>query len=277
MVFLLSLLAPGAVMAQETATIAAVEPEAEIQRDGSWSPAGLGSTLLVGDRLRTGPSGRLRVVFRNGLVVSVSGGSEVSLDEHAAAPEEDSFNSLVGLLRGKMRALVSEYYRTPTSSFRVETKTGVAGARGTDFVVVYDEASEVMDVVGISGSIAVRSLVALAGSEVVVTERELTSVARGKLPTAPVRLDETLFRQYLDGLEFAGAGRPESLALSLPLTNGEVVPEDDRAHVVLPEGVAPQGWSSVPGEPPYDKPDVSSLIGEPPAAVLDPGGLGVRF
>jgi hypothetical protein len=141
----------------------------------------------------------MRVVLRNGVVLSLSGNSQMTLDEHVAGPAEDSFTSL-------------------------------------------------------------------------------TAVARGKLPTAPVRLDETIFRQYprrprVCRRRTAREPRPRPPAAE----RRDRVPEDDRAHVVLPEGLPAGGWSSLPGEPPYDKPDVSSLLGEPPAAVGDPGGLGVRF
>ena len=273
--FLLAL-APTMAPAEEVGTIAAIEPTAEIERGGEQIPVTLGAAVLLGDTLRTGPTGKLRVVFRDESVVNLTGGTELVVNEQVFKPEEGTFTSVLGVVRGKVRAMVSEYYSNPGASFQVETRTAVAGARGTDFVVVYDERRETTDVVGVSGRIAVSSPLALEGSSVLVTEREMTSVALGKLPTAPIRLDDLLFRQYLDGLEFIGTGRPESLALAAPLLNGDGVPDDDRPEVADVGGL-PSIDLPLPGEPIYGIPDVSTLLDQPPFAVNAEPGLGIRF
>lgn len=263
-------------LAEDVGTIAAIEPTAEIGRGGEWTAAALGSAIRLGDTLRTGPSGRLRIVFRDDSVVTMSGETQVAVDEQLFSPDAGSFRSALRLLQGKMRALVSEYYGSAGASFEVQSKTGVAGVRGTDFVALYDERREVMEVVGISGRVAVASPLAVVGSSVFVTEREMTSVERGKLPTAPIRLDDVLFRQYLDGLEFIGAGRPESLAFGAPVLTGDAIPEGDGADTV-PLGPPSQVWSPVPGEPVYAVPDVSTLLEQPPLSVAPDAGLGIRF
>ena len=268
-------LAPAMVSAEEVGTIAAIEPTAEIERGGEQIAATLGAAVQLGDTLRTGPTGRLRVVFRDESVVNLTGGTELVINEQVFRPEEGTFSSVMGVVRGKVRAMVSEYYSNPGASFHLETRTAVAGARGTDFVVVYDENKQVTEVVGVSGRIAVTSPVALGGNSVLVTEHEMTSVALGKLPTAPIRLDDLLFRQYLDGLEFIGSGRPESLAFTTPLLNGDGVPPADLPEPAI-AGV-PAVESPVPGEPVYGIPDVSTLLDQPPFAVNAEPGLGIRF
>jgi hypothetical protein len=268
-------LAPLAAAAEEVGTIAAIEPSADIERGGERTAAALGAAVELGDTLRTGPTGRLRVVFRDESVVNLTGGTALVIDEQVFKPEEGTFASVLGVLHGRVRAMVSEYYSNPGATYQVETRTGVAGVRGTDFVVVYDESRQVTEVVGVSGRISVSSPMAVAGSSVLVTEHEMTSVALGKLPTAPIRLDDLLFRQYLDGLEFIGAGRPESLAFTTPLLNGDGVPPTD-----LPEAAVagiPSVESPIPGEPIYGVPDVSTLLDQPPFAVNAEPGLGIRF
>jgi hypothetical protein len=270
----LSLL-PATAPAEEVGTIAALEPTVEIERGGERLAALLGAPIQLGDTLHTGPSGRLRVVFRDESVVNLAPDTKLLVDEQVYRSEEGAFASVLGLVRGKVRAMVSEHYTNPGASFQVETRTGVAGVRGTDFIALYDEGKEVTEVVGVSGRIAVSSPVALEGSSVVVTEREMTSVALGKLPTAPLRVDDLLFRQYLEDFEFIGAGRPESLALASPILTGNEVPEDDLPEVPGPAG--PTIGSPVPGEPIYGVPDVSTLLDQPPFAVNAEPGLGIRF
>jgi len=272
----LACLAARAARAEDVGTVAGFEPTAEIGHDGLWTPAALGATVRLGDTLRTAAHGRLRVVFRDDSVVTLAEQTELAVDEQVFRPDDGSFRSALRLVEGKIRALVGERYGASGASFEVKTTIGTSGVRGTDFIALYDPRREVMDVVGVSGRIAVSSPLALIGASVYVTEHELSSVARGKLPTAPVRLDESVFRQYLEGLQFIGAGRDESLAFAAPLTTGDVIPEQDRADAAS-QAVPVRAWSVLPGESVYDTPDVSTLIEQPPLAVTGEAGLGIRF
>jgi hypothetical protein len=268
--------AARAASAEDVGAIAAAEPTADIGRDGEWIAAAPGAVVRLGDTLRTTSGGRLRVVFRDDSVITLAEDTELAIDEQVYQPAEGTLRSALRLLHGKMRALVGDEYARGGSAFEVRTIVGTSGVRGTDFIALYDERREVMEVVGVSGRVAVSSPLALVGAAVTVTEREMSAVARGKLPTAPMRLDDAVFRQYLEGLEFIGAGRAESLAFGGPLLTGDAIAEGDRA-ISLPPGAPPRAFSVLPGEPVYTTPDVSTLIGEPPLAVNGDAGLGVRF
>lgn len=259
--------------AQEVGAVAAMEPPADVGRGGNWFPVSLGTAIQQGDTLRTGPSGRLRVVFQDDSVFSLAGGSEVLVDDSVYEGGR-RVRSVMELLRGKVRALVSEY---SGGVFELGTPTAVAGVRGTDFIVVYDESAARTDVVGVTGAIGVRGALGVVAQEVTVRSQQISRVEHGKLPTKPERLDDVLFRQYLDGFEFIGAGRPESLALGQPLLSGDEVPPDDRLAIPqLPLPVV-EPFDQLPGDSPLDIPDVGTLLDQPPAAVGGPGELGVRF
>ena len=83
---------------------------AEIGRGGVWSPAVLGGPINMGDTLRTSRPGRMRVVFADGSVIVVAPGSEIVVNQHVYSPAESSATSAFDLLKGKLRAVVSEYY-----------------------------------------------------------------------------------------------------------------------------------------------------------------------
>jgi hypothetical protein len=118
-------------------------------------------------------------------------------------------------------------------------------------------------------------------------------VARGKYPTEPQLLEEEVFRQYLEGLEFIGAGQLESMALNHPIVAGAIVPPLDRIDPVTEKVGEPPAREpvdigqiggpagSVPGDrAPAPIPDVGSVLQQPPAAVEEPGGggnVGVPF
>lgn len=264
------LVAGAAAAAQEVGTVATVEGSAEVRRADTWSPATAGTAVHVGDVIRTGQPGRVRVVFQDDSVLNVGDNSQLGIDEQVFDPSAGAPRSLMRLLQGKVRALVSEYYQQTGAAYEIETATAVSGVRGTEFVVTYSPELALTEVVGISGRIAVHSVLDRATRGVYITAGELAAVRKGRFPTKPPRLDEDTFRQYLEGLEFIGGGRPESLTVDHPLLGGVSVPEPDRAPV-------PSVAQEVGGVPGTER-DAASLLNQPPAVIeAVTGDLGVRF
>jgi hypothetical protein len=149
--------------------------------------------------------------------------------------------------------------------------------RGTDFIMVHDAGSQVTKVVGVSGLVDVNGSIDRERNGVVVGTREITEIEPGGHPTPPRKLDQTIFRQFLDGLEFIGFGIPESLLFENPVLAGDYVPPADRAEShpeIGAESDLPGGSSA--GIPPWEKPDVSDSVGQPPGAVAD-GEIGIEF
>jgi FecR protein len=260
----------SAAAAGEVGTVAGAEGSAEVQHDGRWSPARIGDPVQVGDAVRTGPDGRARLVFQDDTVLNVGNSSFLVVDRQVFDPEKEGSRSLLKLLRGRVRALVSDYYSTPGSSYEIETDTAVAGVRGTEFIVNYDPEQFLTEVIGVSGTVQVNSVLDRARRGVYVTAGELSTVRRGQFPGPPPRLDEDTFRQYLEGLQFVGFGRPESLTALNTAVSGIAVSEPERAPAASALSVAP----SV--EPPER--DASTLVGQPPGVLLGlTGALVVRF
>jgi hypothetical protein len=227
-------------------------------------------------------------------VLNVGSHSQVVVDEQVFDPAAGNFSSVFRVLQGKVRTLVSEYYMEPRAKLQVVTPTSVSGVRGTEFIVLYDPDREVTEIIGITHEVSVESVLIPVGRAVVVRPRELSVVARGKYPTEPQLLEEEVFRQYLDGLEFIGAGQLESLVVSHPIIAGAIVPPPDRIDPVTEKVGEPPAREpvtigkiggpagSVPGDrAPAPIPDVGSVIQQPPAAVEGPttggGDVGIPF
>ncbi len=288
---LLLLLAPaGAAMAQGVGTIVDVDGTAELGRGGTWTPIAIGSTVDIGDTLRTAQPGRLRVVFTDGTVIAVGDASEAQISAPLFDPRQRGTHALLRLNSGRMRALVSPRYRERDAVFEIETATAIARVRGTEFVITYDPVAEVTDVVGVTGQVAVHSVLDRVGRGVIITPQHITHVSRGRFPTPPLPLDQTIFRQYLDGLEFIGDGRPESIAIGDLWLLGQFVPEPDRATALAPPLRTAESTLPGPGTlnqrpsvpPPFiDWDDFflpSSPIDQPPDVVESTdGGVEVEF
>lgn len=293
--FSLLLLGAATARAEDVGSIAAMDGVVEIGGDGTWTPAAVGTVVRLGDTIRTGRPGRVRVVFRDDTVLNVGHDSQVVVDEQVFNPDAGTFSSVFRLLQGKVRTLVSEYYMEPRAKLQVVTPTSVSGVRGTEFIVVYDVEREVTEVVGITNEVTVESVLIPVGRAVIVRPRELSIVARGKYPTEPRLLEEEVFHQYLDDLEFIGSGQLESMVINNPIVAGAAVPPPDRVEPVTGRvGEPPAGEpvaigkiggpaGSVPGDrADVPIPDVGSILQQPPAAVEGPstsggGDVGIPF
>ena len=270
-----------AAAAQEIGTVAAAENVAEIGRAGSWMRALIGAAIQPGDTLRTGKPGQLVVVFQDDSVVTVGEDTELVVDEQVFEPDRGVASSLMHLLRGRIRALVSDYYERRGTEFRIETKTAAVGVRGTEFVIVFNPLTEATDAVGVSGRAEVHSLLDRVRHAVFITAQEITTVTRGKYPTPARRLDDDSFRLYLQGLTFVGHGKPESLAAVQPLLTGSGIPAPDRLGNLPAPPVATGVTKTSPGETAINRSNSRNAggVAQQPPAVLDSpvGQAGIHF
>lgn len=283
-------LLPRAAGAEAIGSIVTLEGQVEIVRAGISSAARISDPVELKDEVRTARPGRARLVFRDDSVLNIADDSHIVLDEQIFDPAAGTFGTAMRLLRGKVRTLVSEYYQEPRARFEVQTPTSVSGVRGTEFLVVFDAERQVTEVVGVSNTVAVRSVLIPPGEVVYVTTQEMTSVARGQYPSPPRKLEDAVFRQYLDGVEFIGAGQSESLVVNHPVVGGSLVPPPDRAAAVAaaspggkqsapPISIVASPTGVVPGDNRYETPDVGTLVQQPPGVIEMPttGDVGVPF
>ena len=256
--------------AQEVGTVAALDGSAKIGRGDVWVAATPGAAIQLGDELRTGQPGHLRIVFQDDTVLTISDDSRLVVNEAVFDPNQGKSRSVLGLLQGKVSALVSEYYKRPGASYQIKTATAVAGVRGTEFVVTYDARDDRTEVAGLSGTVEVLSAFDRTGRGVFITAQEISSVTRGHFPTPARRMPDDLFRQYIQGMDFIGAGAAESLTLNNPLLAGQIVPQADRAAVAI-TGIAPERRRLL-----HDPRDIGGLLQNTPA-VFGPSKLRITF
>ncbi len=262
----LVLIAAGA-RAQDVGTVAVAEGSAEIGRAGTLIAATVGMAVARGDELRTGSTGHLKVVFQDSSVLNLSDGTRVIVDDQIFSPDEGRFWSAVRMVQGKVRAVVSDYYRQAGASYEIETPTAVAGVRGTTFLVTYNPTTDTTEVVGIDGQVEVHSLADRLAAGVFVSPQESTTVLRGARPTTPQPLGDDLFHQRLEGVQFSGV-RAAAGALGGAGASASRVPAADRAPAVA---------NDVFQHNLREFRDTSDTIGQPTTALSSRGRLGVPF
>ena len=263
----LSIAGATSVAAQEVGQVVAFEGSAEIVRAGATLAVQPGTPIQKKDEVRTGKPGRVRIVFQDQSVVTVADDSRLTIDEQVFDPATNSAQSAVGLLKGKVSSIVSAYYNWSGAKYEVKTPTAVAGVRGTEFVVTYDETADATEVLGFSGEVRVHSLANLEGPGVLVTANQMSKVARGRSPSHPQQIEDQRFRQELDGLDFFGAGLGYHLTLPDPLHAGTSVLAPDRAPANAVDPLHPAA-----------NPDVSNLVGKSPLVFgSNTGQVGVSI
>jgi hypothetical protein len=286
--FVLVTMMAAAAAAQVVGRVATLDGTVEIDRAGTTLVAAAGLDVEKGDVVRTRSGGRIRLLLLDDTVVNLGASSTLTLDEQVLGDGATPPQSMLQLLGGKVRVLVSEVYAQPDAEFEVKTLTAVSGVRGTEFVVTYDAALQATEVIGISGKVEVNGFADLESRGVFVQAREVTRVDEDGVPSPPQRLEDELFRQYLDGLAFIGRGQPEGAVIEHPFLGNEFVPAIDQVEAVVQAAI--EAGQPVPqegvGEDAADAPvnfdttpilDASDLVGQPPAAVVETGEIGIRF
>jgi len=262
------LLVATAATAEDVGTVASTRGAADVGRGGAWSPAAVGTAVQLGDQLRTGADGELRIVFRDDSVIDLSPSSALTIDDQVFDPGASRFSSLMRLVQGKARALVSSYYKTSGATYEVQTPTAVAGVRGTSFLVAYNPDTDATEVVGIRGKIEVRSLAERVGGTVYVTAHETTTVGRNAAPSPPEIMDEQRFRHEVEGLQALAVGNLVGVAAARPLGGG--------ASVAAPEK-APSGSAIVSQVGRDQMRNPGDVTGQPLIVGNGRGSLGVPF
>ncbi|MFN2425606.1 MAG: FecR domain-containing protein, partial [Candidatus Binatia bacterium] len=214
------------VFAQDAGKVVSLEGAVEIGRAGTFTQAAVASGVRSGDTIRTGNPGRVRILFADDSVLNLGDNTTLVIDETVFDASKGAATTMMHLLGGKVRALVSEYYSGNQGSYQIETTTAVSGVRGTEFVVAYDNQKRFTEVLGLGGLVAVHGTIDRKNRGVLVHANEITEIAFGKYPTPPRQIgkDDERYLRLMEGLDLPGSGMPESLLLEDPAFGGEAVP-----------------------------------------------------
>lgn len=215
--------------------------------ESNWQEVSDGGTIILGDSLKTGSGGRIKLIFNDRSILILSENTSLNVTEHVYDPDKKRRKSLFKLYEGKVRAIVGELFGA-NSRFEIETPVAVAGVKGTDYDTEHkDPCSTVYTNLG---AVKARNSDAAIIGEVTVPDGYLTVVCKGKPPTAPVVASEDFIKK------------------TVPLRSNRTVkpepPPDDG-------GSKPPGPEPTPPKfPPDNGPSPTDLGGLPPGPPVFP-------
>lgn len=141
-------------------------------------PLGTGDALQISDIVRTGADGRVVILIRGGLRVTVGSDTELVLRTYLQRPEQGRLAAVFTLLRGIVRLISGE--GTGRHDIEIESRTAIASVRATEWIVETSETNT--GVLALLGEVRVTGY---AGGAVVLRPGEGTDVRAAARPTPP--------------------------------------------------------------------------------------------
>lgn len=159
LIFVMSFFSENVLAYNPVATITNLRGRVSVLRPGAL----LASQVKVGDRLEedtsilTGPKSFVKLTFDNGSIINLGPQSKIVVYQI----DDTSKTGLVGLLKGKMRAMINRDEVSETKGlkrFYLRTRSAAMGVRGTDFLVGYQPENNATVLLTYSGKVAITKL-----------------------------------------------------------------------------------------------------------------------
>ncbi len=148
----------------------------------AWKDVEDGAAVRLGNSFRTGPGGRVKMIFDDKSILILAEKSILDITRHVYDPSTKRRESLYKLYEGKVRALVGELFGA-NSKFEIQSPTAVAGVKGTDFEESY--AKPCTTVYSHAGSVYGHNVDPKVVGEVIVQGGAYIVICEGKPPTNP--------------------------------------------------------------------------------------------
>ena len=184
-------IAGTAVAADDAGTVLALAGHSFVTSGANRGELKLGDMVHVGDQVEVSDGAKVRFRMTDGSVVTCAAGTKLTIEAYAVTGTEHreaKFSLASGLLRSVVSAM------SQPSHFEVDTATGVAAVRSTDwFVRVSDAGTQVGVLKGIV-SLASQS----TGRSVDIPANWGARVEAGKDPVPPRKWDKSEFQDVID-------------------------------------------------------------------------------
>jgi len=150
-----------------------------------------GDAVHVGDTLDVALGAKLKLRMNDGSVISIASGSRLTIADYRLGNGGESRDATLSLGEGLLRALVSVLRGVP--HFEVQTATGVAAVRSTDWFIEAQPGSTRVGV--LAGRVSLKSVA--TGREVVIPARWGARVEAGRDPVPARVWTEAEFADFI--------------------------------------------------------------------------------
>ena len=132
--FALLALADGAVAAAFVGQAVKTLGDVRVSRDGADISCGSGTSLQLGDVIKTGPGARLRLRLVDGSILTLGENTTVSIDIFAVDPGNSSRTVIMTVLNGIVNAAAAKSGENQFD-YQIRTANAYSAVRGTKWIV----------------------------------------------------------------------------------------------------------------------------------------------
>jgi hypothetical protein len=141
----------------------------------------LGDAVHIGETLEVAAGAKLKLRMNDGSIIAIAAGSRLTITDYRVGNGGDSRDATLSLGAGLLRAVVSTLKSSP--HFEVDTATGVAAVRSTDWFIEAQPGSTQVGV--LEGRVSLKSVA--TGKEIVIPAHWGARVEAGRDPV-PARV-----------------------------------------------------------------------------------------
>src|SRR3989338_6335512 len=183
--FFILIFFPLIVYAEPVGKVSLLEGSVDILRKGKTTAemAEINIPVNIGDIIRTKSNSKAEIKFIDDSIIRIAEKSRMEIKEYLFEKGGAKRKVTIGLLRGKIRSIVSKVV-SQQHDYNIVTKTAVAGVRATDFFVISQPLST--QVIVKEGIVAVKNISPKIVGEVLVKMNQMTNVVQNTPPPPPV-------------------------------------------------------------------------------------------
>ncbi|MBN1546978.1 MAG: FecR domain-containing protein [Syntrophaceae bacterium] len=115
--------------------VKSLDNSAFITRKNENLKAEQGMAIVLGDEIRTGPDGKIGIIFKDDTIISMGPQSRFIISEFLFEPVEGKLSFIGSILRGTISFLSGQIVRLAPDSVRLELPAGIVGVRGTHILI----------------------------------------------------------------------------------------------------------------------------------------------
>lgn len=167
--------------APQAGEVLALFGQCSVEAGGRRNPLNLGDAVHVGDTINLGAGAKLKLRMNDGSIIAIASGGRLTIAQYRVGDGGQSRDATLSLGAGLLRAVVSTINGPP--HFEVDTATGVAAVRSTDWFIEAQPGSTQVGV--LEGRVSLKSIA--TGHEIVIPAHWGARVEVGRDPV-PARV-----------------------------------------------------------------------------------------
>lgn len=171
----------AAAAGSQAGTVLAIAGQCFGETDGRRAALSLGAPVYVSETVDVTSGAKLKLRLIDGSIISIASTTRLTITDFRLSNGGESRNAIFSLAAGLLRAVVSELKGSP--HFEVDTATGVAAVRSTDWLIEAQPGSTQVGV--LDGRVSLRSVA--TGHEIVIPAHWGARVEAGRDPV-PARV-----------------------------------------------------------------------------------------